>query len=90
MTLLPLGPELLPANRRLLAERLDWPAGAVDECERLDAEFPTWHVFYRHAAEEEPGGWYAHHEQVGCRGARRYGTTADELREKIREHRCQF
>jgi hypothetical protein len=34
-------------NRRVLAERLGWPAGALKECERLDDEHPGWRFGYR-------------------------------------------
>jgi hypothetical protein len=42
----PIGPDLLRHNRRVLAERLGWPEGAVDACAALEAEFPRWMVFW--------------------------------------------
>jgi hypothetical protein len=29
-------------NRRLIAERLKWPAGALETCEQLELDNPTW------------------------------------------------
>lgn len=40
----PPGPGLAAHNRRVLAERLGWPAGAVEVCERVDAAHPGWHT----------------------------------------------
>lgn len=34
-------------NRRILAERLHWPDGVVDECEELEQRFPAWAVMWR-------------------------------------------
>lgn len=33
-------------NRRLIARRTGWPAGALAECERLDAALPDWSVWW--------------------------------------------
>jgi hypothetical protein len=41
------GPDLAARNRRLLAERLHWPQGALEECERLDQAHPGWSVVWR-------------------------------------------
>ncbi|WP_157437243.1 hypothetical protein [Actinoplanes subtropicus] len=34
-------------NRRLLAEKENWPFGVVDDCEELEAQFPAWSVWWR-------------------------------------------
>jgi hypothetical protein len=31
-------------NRRVMAERLKWPAGHLETCERLDDEHPGWYA----------------------------------------------
>jgi hypothetical protein len=31
-------------NRRVVAERLDWPDGHLETCERLDDEHPGWYT----------------------------------------------
>ncbi|GGL21584.1 hypothetical protein [Mangrovihabitans endophyticus] len=36
------GPELGRRNRRLIAERLHWPDGALEACERIDRCHPGW------------------------------------------------
>lgn len=33
-------------NRHILAERLDWPDGAVEACERIERERPGWSVWW--------------------------------------------
>ena len=40
----PPGPELAARNRRIIAERTGWPEGALEECERLEAEHPGYSV----------------------------------------------
>jgi len=38
----PVGPEPAQRNRRIMAERLHWPPGALENCERIEAEAPGW------------------------------------------------
>jgi hypothetical protein len=38
----PPGPEPAVRNRRIIAERLGWPAGAVEVCEQMEQESPGW------------------------------------------------
>jgi hypothetical protein len=84
----PVGPELAAKNRRTLAERLGWPAGTVEECERIEAESPGWSVSWSDGGGltwEKPG-FYAgvinwHHYDPGPRFV--YGATADELRSEL-------
>jgi hypothetical protein len=46
----PPGPELAAKNRRLLAERLGWPDGALEACEQLDQAHIGWYTNW------SPGG----------------------------------
>lgn len=60
---LPPGRDLGTRNRRLIAERLNWPAGAVEACEAVESAYPAWNPSY-HAADvvagvERPAGYYA-------------------------------
>lgn len=56
------GLALAARNRRILAERLGWPAGALQECERLEREHPGWHVSWLPENTtprfERPEGWW--------------------------------
>lgn len=87
--LLPPGPELVVANRRVMAARLDWPDGAVEACEQIDADHPGWSADYRHAYREWPAGFYAAHDNHSHLEPNLYGATPDELRAAIRAHRCR-
>jgi hypothetical protein len=60
----PTGPLTLPAqNRRIIAERTGWPAGAVEMCERVEAEHPPWDLWWipetMIAGKRWPQGWTA-------------------------------
>lgn len=46
-------------NRRVLAERLQWPDGVLDECLRVEAEHPDWHIGWR--ADDAGPVWVAVH-----------------------------
>jgi hypothetical protein len=75
-------------NRRLIADRLHWPAGTALACEDLEREFPEWYPCYRleNTIEgfESPAGFYAERWQ-GRRGERpAYGRTAAELADALR------
>lgn len=50
----PPGPHLQAKNRRYLAQVLDWPAGVVYQCERIDAAHPGWYTTWSF------GGWPGH------------------------------
>lgn len=51
-------------NRRIIARRTGWPAGALAECERLDVEHPGWTVCWlpvnRRPGWERSAGFAAH------------------------------
>lgn len=52
-------------NQRLLAERLDWPDGAVQACAELEDRHPGWHVSWipenTTPGWEHPAGFHASH-----------------------------
>jgi hypothetical protein len=58
------GPELALKNRKLSAEK--WPAGALETCEKIEAEHPGWWAFWRDANTikgfEHPASFAAHHQ----------------------------
>lgn len=77
------GPELARMNRMIIAERLGWPAGAVEECEKLDDASPGWSITW------EAGCYCA--TRVGWRHGDEvprwlYGETVDELATAIEQH----
>ena len=84
---------LVHQSRRVLAERLSWPARALDACECLQREHPGWEVWWRHENSsvkgfEHKAGLYAWREgdQPQRNGVRRrelYGATADQLECKL-------
>lgn len=55
--------ELSDRNRRSLAERQHWPAGAIDRCVRLERRHPGWSVWWLPACTnpgwERPAGYTA-------------------------------
>lgn len=74
----PHGPELGQRNRRILAERLGWPDGAVEACESVDDEHPGWHTTWAAGNDQRARtGYYA--TRRGDRGSWVYGATTDEL-----------
>ncbi len=69
-------------NRRVLAERLRWPLGALQECEWLERDHPEWTACWRHACawSGKPAGYYARrHNEDGRRYPEPYGATPQEL-----------
>lgn len=80
------GPELAARNRRIVAERLKWPDGAIDACERIERDHPGWNVYY--AARPWPtlkSGYYATRLHSHRLERRLYGATANELATSISE-----
>lgn len=80
---LPPGEELAWRNRRIIAERTGWPAGALEACEQIQAAHPAWDVNWRDANTikgfEAPAGFYA--VRLDARGPERatYGPDPDTL-----------
>lgn len=93
---------LFAHNRRLFAQREDWPDGFLALCERLDAEHPGWAVTWLPATpipgRERPARWAAMIPEetrglVSGLGRRRpwvYAATAAELVERIAEMDAQI
>lgn len=81
--------ELGRRNRRLIAERADWPDGAVEACEKIEDEYPEWVIWW---APENPAkgfehdaGFFATPAHYVHRSARRrhFGATPEELSEAL-------
>lgn len=81
-------------NRRLIAERLGWPAAALDECLRLERECPGYEVaWFGEWKVADPAwcraegfyAWLAGDEPLHHGRKRRewYGATAAELKAKL-------
>lgn len=85
MDLWPAGREMAWRNRRLLAERLGWPFGAVQECEWAEIEQPGWSPSWMQANDwaERPAGYYAWRYDADHRDPIQYGATAAELLKAI-------
>lgn len=93
---------LFAHNRRLFAQREDWPDGFLLLCERLDAEHPGWAVAWMPPnpmpGRERPARWAAMIPEetralVSGLGWRRpwvYAATAAELVERIAEMDAQI
>jgi hypothetical protein len=66
----PIGPDLLRHNRRVMAERIGWPDGALEACDKLEAAYPDWIVGWQRESTitgfARPAGFYA------SRWSRRY------------------
>jgi hypothetical protein len=79
-------PPVDPAlNRRLVAERLGWPDGALDACTALEAEFPAWHVFWtRGGLPRSPERGYRATCEVRHRRTELYAPTAEDLRDQLK------
>jgi hypothetical protein len=78
------GPALERSNRRVLAERLGWPAGALEECEQLDAAYPGWSITWSPGNTvrgfERPAGFYGvDRNYKGWAPVHAYGATPAEL-----------
>ena len=85
----PVGPELAWRNRQVLAQRLGWPAGALEACEAIELQHPDWHPSYCQANTtpgfESPAGFYATRRHARRGEPRAYGADAVALRQAIQE-----
>lgn len=84
-------PEVDPErNREVLAERLGWPIGAVEECRAVEAEEPSWNVWWVPGglpSQPEPG-FTAHRGDDACSEQQDlFAATAGELLREIRQAR---
>ncbi|AGL19478.1 hypothetical protein [Actinoplanes sp. N902-109] len=70
-------------NRELVAQRLGWPDGALNNCRALEAEFPDWSVFWTN-------GGLPKDQQPGYRAMTRemYSTSLTSCREHLYEYRA--
>ncbi|MBT2541975.1 hypothetical protein J7E99_14990 [Streptomyces sp. ISL-44] len=79
-------PEL---NRELIAQRLGWPEGAVEESRAVEAEEPGWQVWYVIGglpSEPEPG-FTARQAEGPYSNERLFAASAAELLRAIRRER---
>ena len=81
------GEKLAWRNRRLIAERLHWPAGALEACEQLDVTYRGWSFSWRAANTvkgfERPACFYATTGGT-WRDRTVYGATPEELAEALK------
>ena len=77
----PPGPELAAKNRRLFAQRLGWPDGALEACEQLDQAHAGWYANWSPGGSPSrpDAGYYTRrwHQERGEPFA--YGRTPEEL-----------
>jgi hypothetical protein len=81
-------PDMPERNRALIAERCGWPAGAVDECRRLEREFLGWVVYWapewRFPGFEHPAGYCGWCGPSLWARVRVYASTSAQLAERMR------
>lgn len=86
----PVGAELGRMNKRILAERTGWPDGALEECEKLDAEFPEWSASWADGGglTWREDGYYALPRRWRYTGPNPflYGATVAALRVELQTH----
>lgn len=80
--------ELREHNRRIIAERLGWPAGAAQACQNIEADNPGWSAYWQPADARHAEGWYAIHDNHFHLEPPMYGATPEQLHAAIRAHRC--
>jgi hypothetical protein len=83
VSLPPVDPEL---NRQLIAERIGWPAGAIEACTALEADYPRWLVFWtRGDPPARPGpGFRAIGRTRAAGRVEAFAETAEGLRDALR------
>jgi predicted DNA-binding transcriptional regulator AlpA len=74
-------------NRRILAERLNWPNGALETCEQVEQESPEWHITYSAGGNRtwNKAGFYAQRKAAWRPEPALYGASASELEAAIAE-----
>lgn len=86
----PVGAELGRMNKRILADRCGWPDGALEECEKLDADFPEWSASWARGGglTWREDGYYAQPRRWSYSGPNPflYGATVDDLRAELQTH----
>jgi len=61
----PSAAEMRWRNRQVLAERLHWPAGALEHCEEIERQYPDWSISWSDACAwaKQEAGYFATHRQ---------------------------
>lgn len=81
--------ELLIKNRRIFAGH-GWPDGALEACERIDADHPGWYATWRDGNDWSgmAAGYYAYYQKHpgSWEHPPLYGATPDDLRAEIETH----
>lgn len=78
-------------NRRLIAERLGWPDGALDACLALEADFPRWSVYWtKGGLPPDPRRGYRAFARVHWARFDAVAETPEELRERLDEADAQL
>ena len=84
----PLSPELQERSRKLVAERLGWPGGALEACREIESRFPRWYCWWTSSPYPDPGFQPAYGAaRIGAAplgGQSLYARTAGELAELIK------
>jgi hypothetical protein len=75
-------------NRRLIAERLGWPDGALDACTAIAAAHPTWAIYWSAGQPGQPPqpGYRASmevHDRHGTRKVELYSPDPAEMAERM-------
>jgi hypothetical protein len=78
--------DLRASNRRILAERLHWPDGALQACVELEGRHPGWDVSWSHENTikgfEHPARFSANYDDAAGGGMHKlavFAETAEEL-----------
>ncbi len=84
--LMPLGPDPLIHNLRILAARLGWPEDAAKVCEAIATDYPGWVAHWQPGRPGRPPGFYALHPRHYHMEPHLYGADETELRAAIDGH----
>lgn len=79
----PINADLPRHNRRVIAERIGWPDGAVEACDWIEQAYPEWIPGWQHESKirgfERPEGYYATRQGGHSGEPDLYGATAEDL-----------
>ena len=82
----PRNPSLTIKSRRSMADRLNWPAGALEICEEIESDFPDWYPTYvrpnMQRSTSRPG-FYAIRHIAWRAELPAYGSTGDRLKRAL-------
>lgn len=84
-TTLPPGRRLAWRNRRVIAERMHWPDGAVEDCEAVERQHPSWWPWWHEGGTlwRPKRGLYARPWRVNRDDKALFGETPEELSHAI-------